>query len=1120
MDTIKKLRLNEINNKRHFEQNPDYNLPYPHLDDPQFQKKISFKKDFNSYKYDGTVVDIKIKANKVCRRGETFEISPHQEFIKRFISYQTPYNGVLLFHGLGSGKTCSAIGITESIRAYSKYIPNFKKILIIASPNVQSNFKLQLFNPSKLQKINNSWNITGCLGNSFIQELNVYQINNLSKEDLVQKIDRIINNYYEFTGYIEFANKVAKCMIIKGEVNPQLTERKLKSEFEGSVIVIDEIHNVRLSGDTEKGDKKAAKSLYTLVQYVKYLKLVFLTGTPMYNDPKEILFILNILNLNDNRSMVGIKEVFDSNDEFIVDETGKEVGKEMFMMKANGYISYVRGENPYAFPFSIMPHLYGDPNSIKNIEYPRRQFNTKAITNPIRFLDIYLSTLSETQEEGYLHYLNNLTKKFTEEQIAKFEDMESFRYTEVMTPIQSLNIVYPIGDKVYTGNKGLSQVMTFTEKQNPPTMNNFEYSHLNGMFTYDRIGEYSSKIKNILDHIINSTGIVLIYSQYIQGGLVPMALALEELGFQRYKSKNLFKKRRQPLSIFDLKREGKEAPMKQACYSIICGEKMLSPNTNDEIEALTNDNVNGERVKVVLISQAGSEGLDLKNLRQVHIMEPWYNMNRLEQIMGRARRNCSHMDLPLEQRNVQVFLHATSLSSGIESMDMYLYRLSEKKAIKIGKVSRALKSVSIDCLLNKEQQNFAKMDQTIKIQLSEGMKIKYKVQDEPFTSLCDYTDTCEYSCVNKIEGAEKMSQYKSTYEYSSTKSTKVMDRIKELFKKRHVYKKKELIQLVSKRGIQLEEIYRALKDLEKETLVDKYGRKGNLILMMDIYFFQPIEIKDTHVSMDERMVPIQSKRAEFSLELERQEEVAPKDDVVQRIKETFNRAWEKKKVDDDWYSYFSSATEELMTFGLTKELLDKFLLDHICDELTLEEDLAVLNYIYSVEGDFEDNLQQYYGKTSCFNKGIVGQLLIDFGAKEPEQLFVMKGTVWQPATYTDRNTLADALKEKFVKPSGPYFSIVGFMGKSKGAHTYEFKVKEADSKFTGAVFENKQKNDIIELINKTLESTKYTKQNTTTIKKPQLCIIEEFLLRFYDEIKQDGKRFFLNKTEYYQLQKN
>ena len=70
------------------------------------------------------------------------------------MSLQTPYNSLFLYHGLGSGKTCSAIGIAEEMRSYMKQIrqneEDSRRIIVIASPNVQMNFRMQLFYPSKL----------------------------------------------------------------------------------------------------------------------------------------------------------------------------------------------------------------------------------------------------------------------------------------------------------------------------------------------------------------------------------------------------------------------------------------------------------------------------------------------------------------------------------------------------------------------------------------------------------------------------------------------------------------------------------------------------------------------------------------------------------------------------------------------------------------------------------------------------------------------------------------------------------------------------------------------------------------------------------------------------------
>ena len=65
-------------------------------------------------------------------------------FVKNFLSFQTPYNALLLYHGLGTGKTCSAIGIAEEMRGFMKQIGLTQRILVVASPNVQNNFRLLL----------------------------------------------------------------------------------------------------------------------------------------------------------------------------------------------------------------------------------------------------------------------------------------------------------------------------------------------------------------------------------------------------------------------------------------------------------------------------------------------------------------------------------------------------------------------------------------------------------------------------------------------------------------------------------------------------------------------------------------------------------------------------------------------------------------------------------------------------------------------------------------------------------------------------------------------------------------------------------------------------------------
>jgi hypothetical protein len=74
-----------------------------------------------------------------------------------------------------------------------------------------------------------------------------------------------------------------------------------------------------------------------------------------------------------------------------------------------------------------------------------------------------------------------------------------------------------------------------------------------------------------------------------------------------------------------------------------------------------NNNI-GEIIKVFMITASGSEGINLRNTRYVHIMEPYWNPVRSEQVIGRARRICSHQGLPEELRTVEVFLYLMVLS--------------------------------------------------------------------------------------------------------------------------------------------------------------------------------------------------------------------------------------------------------------------------------------------------------------------------------------------------------------------------------------------------------------------------------------------------------------------------
>ena len=109
---------------------------YPEITDPNFNENIYLKKEFR----DTEIKDKKAWNTQVKKKD--FVLEPHQIFLKNYISPDTPYNGILIFHGTGVGKTCTAISIAEG---FKKTLKNMnKKILVIS--NLKSNFMNELYN--------------------------------------------------------------------------------------------------------------------------------------------------------------------------------------------------------------------------------------------------------------------------------------------------------------------------------------------------------------------------------------------------------------------------------------------------------------------------------------------------------------------------------------------------------------------------------------------------------------------------------------------------------------------------------------------------------------------------------------------------------------------------------------------------------------------------------------------------------------------------------------------------------------------------------------------------------------------------------------------------------------
>jgi hypothetical protein len=902
----------------------EFDFLYPTLDDPNFNVKLAQHKEFNDTKYDGTIYDFKTQADILC--NSEFELMPHQIFVKNFLSSHTPYNSLLMYAGLGTGKTCAAIGVAEETRLSMKQTGKKKAILIIASPNVQDNFRLQLFDETKLKNENGLWTISSCVGNALLSEINPTYLKNTTKERIINQVKAIIKEHYIFMGYTQFANFINDSTEIKGfgytkEEKLRIKQKKIQTVFNDRLIIIDEVHNIRITNENK--NKRTAELLMKVARYANNMRLLLLSATPMYNSHEEIIWMTNLMNLNDKRDEIKITDVFDKYGNFRTkDEKYPEDGRSLLIRKLTGYVSYVRGENPYSFPFRIYP----DDSNFSKFPHPTFQMSGKPIdpNKKIEHLPLYLTTIQDYQKKGYNLIIQALKNKISEKaslsaQSNIFElanddssiiQMDSFGYNTLQAPLEALNIVYPHSDleteissdaavsliPSIIGSQGLRNVMSFKESFNEKQMNHsYEYKSTNygRIFSPENLHKYSAKMKTICEKIRESEGIVLIFSQWIDAGLVPMALALEEMGFTRAgtetHTKSLLKTPPELIDSLTMKPK-KDLPMgskfKPAKYMMITGDISFSPNNDSDIKFLNQpENSMGEIVKVVLISKAAGEGVDLKNIRQIHVMEPWYNMNRIEQIIGRGVRNLSHCRLPFEKRNVEIYLHGTILEDNSESADLYVYRLAEKKSIKIGAVSRLLKETSVDCILNIGQTNYtlenfenAMGNPIVSITTSTRKQLEYKVGDRPFTEICDYMDNCNFTCSPEA-GPENIIETTYNEDFLQGNRSRILKRIRDLFVDipntnkhgRFFFHEDELISAINiVKQYPIEQIYAALTFLienKNEFLVDRYGRLGHLINKGKYYLFQPIEITDENATIYDRDRPVDYKSRTLLIEL-------------------------------------------------------------------------------------------------------------------------------------------------------------------------------------------------------------------------------------------------------------
>lgn len=268
-------------------------------------------------------------------------------------------------------------------------------------------------------------------------------------------------------------------------------------------------------------------------------------------------------------------------------------------------------------------------------------------------------------------YISKLTPK---------NNVNAELYCDYMSPIQielyKLNISNP--GVLYKNLSDISTLVlpdkTFGEKSLKKWKGNTSF------LNEKTINKYSTKLYSLLKNIKTKDGVHFIFSNYLETGTNIVKNMLIENGFKQH-SKRI-----------------------QSNFPVFFDfSKPLTPNKKQYILNILNskDNRDGDIIKIIIGSPVISEGITFKSIRNIHILEPYWNLSRIEQVIGRGARYLSHTYLSKSKNKVNIHLYCSLLKDNT-GIDFSKYILSYTKQDSINKIHNWLKNISVNRSVNKE----------------------------------------------------------------------------------------------------------------------------------------------------------------------------------------------------------------------------------------------------------------------------------------------------------------------------------------------------------------------------------------------------------------------------------
>lgn len=623
-------------------------------------------KNFKEYK----IPEYLSKGEDPCNIETKLELRKYQEFIGKYLGPKSPYNSILLSHMMGSGKTITAINLINILYNYSRDI-NFI-ILIKASLH------------------DDPW----------MKDLKIWLGMGSSEES---KLSR-----YATLHFVHYDSPYADKDFISTMKSVDTSKRM--------VYIIDEAHNFirNVYSNINSRIGSRAQKIYDYIlrekRENKNTKIVLISATPAINTPFELALTFNLLRPN-----IFPSSEAEFNRTFITDSVYPILNptkRNLFQRRILGLVSYYIGSTPDLYARQEL-HMVDLPmssyqyNIYRVFEKKESEIQQKARRYG-KQSQLYKTYTRQASNFVFPYVNTRITGEIrprpgqfkisdkTAENISKGKAVELGESEKdlINKYIKTLEYFIIETEKFFFRIKSedINQTIELDLddfKTNFDSYNQeFIKFYLNGKKKsglFNQMYDCSPKMTAIAFMIHVSPGKAMVYTNYVvMEGIDMMKIYLKLIGFTSYTG-------------------GTEDKLTYCEY-----HGRISKEDRIKIKNSFNqkNNIRGNICKVILLSPSATEGIQLLNIRQEHIMEPYWTEVRIQQVQGRGIRQCSHKDLPMEERLVQIYRYKVIKPEILDdddtvriSTDEYIEDAAKAKASLIESFLSATKEAAADCEL-------------------------------------------------------------------------------------------------------------------------------------------------------------------------------------------------------------------------------------------------------------------------------------------------------------------------------------------------------------------------------------------------------------------------------------